>query len=253
MSNSDYGRMEPVIELQDLCKRYNGTEALKNLSFQLKRGEILGLLGPNGAGKTTAIHIILGLLTPTSGEVKVFGLSPIQHRFQLLPRLNFSSAYVNLPYNLTAVQNLELYARLYNVKDAKRKIKELLEVFQISHLGRRRSGFLSSGEQTRLNLCKAFLNDPELLLLDEPTASLDPDMADLVKRVILKVQKERGIAILYTSHNMTEVEMVCDRILFIHHGEKKAEGTAAEVIQRFKTENLEQVFIRIARSGDLLA
>ena len=227
--------MNNIVELKDLCKRYNGTDALKSLNFQLKRGEILGLLGPNGAGKTTAIHIILGLLTPTSGEVKVFGLSPIRHRFQLLPRLNFSSAYVNLPYNLTAVQNLELYARLYNVKEAKRKIKELLEVFQISHLGQRRSGFLSSGEQTRLNLCKAFLNDPELLLLDEPTASLDPDMADLVRRVILKVQKERGVTILYTSHNMAEVEVVCDRILFIHHGEKKTEGTAAEVMQRFKT------------------
>jgi ABC-2 type transport system ATP-binding protein len=244
--------MNNIVELKDLCKRYNGADALKSLSFQLKEGEILGLLGPNGAGKTTAIHIILGLLTPTSGEVKVFGLSPVEQRFQLLPKLNFSSAYVNLPYNLTAIQNLELYARLYNVKEAKKKIKELLEIFQISHLGRRRAGFLSSGEQTRLNLCKAFLNDPELLLLDEPTASLDPDMADLVKRVILKVQKERGMTILYTSHNMAEVDMVCDRILFIHRGEKKAEGTAAEVIQRFKTKNLEQVFIRIARSGDLL-
>jgi ABC-2 type transport system ATP-binding protein len=244
--------MEPVVELQGLCKRYNGTDALKSLSFQLKEGEILGLLGPNGAGKTTAIHIILGLLTPTSGEVKVFGLSPVEQRFQLLPKLNFSSAYVNLPYNLTAIQNLELYARLYNVKEAKSRIKELLAVFQISHLGRRRSGFLSSGEQTRLNLCKAFLNDPELLLLDEPTASLDPDMADLVRGVILKVQKERRMAILYTSHNMAEVEMVCDRILFIHHGEKKAEGTTKEVLEQFKTQNLEQVFIRIARSGDLL-
>ena len=244
--------MNSVIELQELCKRYNGTNALKNLSFQLKKGEILGLLGPNGAGKTTAIHIILGLLTPTSGEVKVFGLSPVEHRFQLLPRLNFSSAYVNLPYNLTAIQNLELYARLYNVKEAKKKIKELLEIFQINHLGRRRAGFLSSGEQTRLNLCKAFLNDPELLLLDEPTASLDPDMADLVRKVIQKVQKERGITILYTSHNMAEVEMVCDRVLFIHRGEKKAEGTTKEVLDQFKTQNLEQVFIRIARSGDLL-
>lgn len=244
--------MNNIVDVQELCKRYNGTDALKNLSFQLKKGEILGLLGPNGAGKTTAIHIILGLLTPASGEVKVFGLTPIEHRFQLLPRINFSSAYVNLPYNLTSIQNLELYARLYNVKEAKRKIKELLEVFQISHLGRRRTGFLSSGEQTRLNLCKAFLNDPELLLLDEPTASLDPDMADLVRKVILKVQEERGITILYTSHNMAEVEVVCDRILFLHHGEKKAEGTTSEVIQQFRSENLEQVFIRIARSGDLL-
>lgn len=245
--------MEPAVELQDLCKRYNGIEALKGLSLQLQKGEILGLLGPNGAGKTTAIHIILGLLTPTSGGVRVFGFSPVKERFQVLHRINFSSAYVNLPYNLTVFQNLQLYARLYNVKSAKEKIGELLGIFQISHLANRRCGFLSSGEQTRLNLCKALLNDPELLLLDEPTASLDPDMADVVRNVILKIQKQKKMAVLYTSHNMPEVEMVCDRILFIHQGRKRAEGTAREVIQRFRTKNLEEVFIRIARSGDLLS
>ena len=245
--------METIVELEDICKQYNGTHALKNLNLRLKKGEILGLLGPNGAGKTTAIHIILGLLTPTSGGVRVFGVSPVEDRFQILHRINFSSLYANLPYNLTAMQNLQLYARLYNVKNAKKKIEELIGIFQISHLTHRYSGFLSSGEQTRLNLCKAFLNDPELLLLDEPTASLDPDMADLVRNVILKVQKEKYVSILYTSHNMPEVEMVCNRILFIHQGEKRAEGTTSEVIERFKTQNLEQVFIRIARSGDLIA
>ena len=245
--------MNSIVELQEVCKRYNGVEALKRINLQVRKGEILGLLGPNGAGKTTAIHIVLGLLTPTSGTVKVFGYSPIEQRFHVLPRLNFSSAYANLPYNLTALQNLHLYARLYNVKDAKKKIEELLGIFQISHLRNRHSGIFSSGEQTRLNLCKAFLNDPELLLLDEPTASLDPDMADLVRRVILKVHQEKQNTIVYTSHNMPEVEMVCDRVVFIHRGEKKAEGTTRDVLEQFKTQNLEEVFIRIARSGDLIS
>ena len=244
--------METIVEVQDLCKSYNSVVALENLSFQLRRGEILGLLGPNGAGKTTAIHIILGLLTPTRGEAKVFGLSPILHRAQVLGRMNFSSAYVSLPYNLKVIQNLRLYARLYQVTNAQKKIEQLLELFQIGHLRHRPSGLLSSGEQTRLNLCKAFLNDPELLLLDEPTVSLDPDMADKVRKILLQMHQQRKIAILYTSHNMPEVEQVCDRVIFIHRGQKVSEGTTDEVTEKFKSRSLEEVFIRIARSGDVI-
>jgi len=205
-----------LIEVENLCKTFPETVALDNLSFSLKKGQILGLLGANGAGKTTAIHILLGLLTQTSGNVSVFGLSPLKQRHAIAKRLNFSSAYVWLPTNLKVYENLKVFSKLYNVPQAQRKIDELLERFQIIHLKNRITGALSSGERTRLNLCKCFLNDPELLLMDEPTASLDPEMADTVRKILKKIQKEKGLGIIYTSHNMHEVEELCDSIVFIH-------------------------------------
>lgn len=241
-----------LIEVSNLCKAFPETLALDNLSFSLKKGEILGLLGANGAGKTTAIHILLGLLTQTSGNVSVFGLSPLKNRHAISKRFNFSSAYVWLPTNLKVYENLKVYAKLYNVSEPNKKVDQLLEQFQIAHLKNRITGALSSGERTRLNLCKCFLNDPELLLLDEPTASLDPEMADTVRKILKDIQKQRGLGIIYTSHNMHEVEALCDRVLFIHEGKTIAEGTPKQIISSFKSTNLEEVFIKIVRNGDLV-
>lgn len=244
--------VEPLILTKNLCKKYPETVALNDLSFQLERGQILGLLGSNGAGKTTAIHILLGLLSPTSGEVRVFGHSPLKKRHEISKRLNFSSAYAQLPSNLKVIENLRIFSRLYNVPNREKKISELLELLQIEALKNRVTGALSSGEKTKVNLAKALLNDPELLLLDEPTASLDPEMADTVRGILKNVQKKRSMGILYTSHNMPEVEAMCDRILFIHEGRTIAEGTPAEVLRSFDSKTLEQVFIKIVRSGDVV-
>ena len=244
--------METLILTEKISKEYADTKALDSLSFSLKSGEIVGLLGPNGAGKTTAIHILLGLLAPTSGEARVFGVSPLKHRHTISKKLNFSSAYVQLPTNLKIVENLQIFSKIYNVPNAKQKITSLMELFEISHLKNRLTGALSSGEKTRLNLAKCLLNDPLLLLLDEPTASLDPEMADTVRKTLRKIQKERHMGILYTSHNMPEVEEICDRILFIHEGKTIAEGTPQEVLKTFESKTLEQVFIKIVRKGDFV-
>ena len=237
---------------ENLSKDYEDTRALDGLSLHLDRGEILGLLGPNGAGKTTAIHMFLGLLEPSSGSVSVFGLSPLKDRHAISKRLNFSSAYVQLPSNLKVIENLNIFSRIYCVKNRCQKIDQLLELFEIPHLKNRLTGALSAGEKTRLHLCKCLLNDPELLLLDEPTASLDPEMADKVRKILKKIQAERNLGILYTSHNMPEVEEVCDRVLFIHEGKTIAQGTPAAVMQEFQSKSLEQVFIKIVRRGDFI-
>jgi len=194
---------------------------------------------------------MLGLTTPTSGEIKIFGKDFEKHRIEILQRCNFASAYVYLPWNLKVWENLLVFAEIYGVKNRKEKINSLLEMFEISHLRKNITGTLSAGEQTRLNLCKAFLNDPEVLLLDEPTASLDPDLADKVRKILRQLQRERSITVINTSHNMLDVTELCDRILFVQHGEVKAEGKAEELMERFGGENLEEVFITIARSARL--
>ena len=242
----------PLISAKNLRKQYGDTQALQDLTFTLNRGEIVGLLGPNGAGKTTAIHIMLGLLEPTGGEIRVFGLSPLTQRHEISRRLNFSSAYVQLPSNLKVSENLMIFSKLYGVRHARKKTTQLLELFEISHLKDRITGALSSGEKTRVNLAKCLLNDPELLLLDEPTASLDPEMADTVRKTLKRIQRETQTGILYTSHNMPEVEELCDRIYFIHEGRLIASGTPAEVLKTFESQNLEEVFIKIVRSGDFI-
>ena len=244
---------EVVVEVKDLTKSFNGTVAVDRLSFDVQRGEILGLLGANGAGKTTAMHMILGLITPSAGSVRIFGKDMQKNRIEILQRSNFSSAYANLPTNLRVWQNLYVFAKVYGVNDYRKNIDRLTEMFEIAHLKKSVTGQLSSGEATRLNLCKALLNDPELLMLDEPTASLDPDIADKVRKLLRSIQREKGMTVLYTSHNMRDIEEVCDRVLFVAKGRKIAEGTPKEVIEKFKQKSLEDVFIRIARSGDLLA
>ncbi|MDB6138985.1 MAG: transporter ATP-binding protein [Verrucomicrobiaceae bacterium] len=240
-----------VLEARDLTREFDGVTVLDKFSFTLRKGEVLGLLGANGAGKTTAMNMLLGLTTPTSGSITVFGKDLAKHRIEILKRVNFSSAYTALPGNLYVWQNLAVFARIYGVPNAKKKIDELLELLEIGDLRKRVTGQLSAGESTRLNLCKAMLNDPELLLLDEPTASLDPDIADKVRKVIQRVQAERGIAILYTSHNMKDIEEICSHLIFLHKGKVVAEGTPEDIVAKSKENSLEDVFIKIARSGEV--
>jgi len=207
-----------VIEAAGLRKVFGKTVAVEELSFRLDRGEILGLLGPNGAGKTTAISMLLGLVTPTAGRIRILGRDMPKDRVAILERCNYSSAYVNLPSNLRVRENLTVFSKLYGVRRHRERIAQLLELFEVTDLAARVTGALSSGESTRVNLCKALLNEPELLLLDEPTASLDPDMAEKVRCILRRVQRENGISMLYTSHNMRDVEEVCDRVLFMNKG-----------------------------------
>lgn len=238
-----------LVDAKDLCKAYGGVTAVDRVSFRVSEGNILGLLGANGAGKTTTLHMVLGLLKPTSGEVRVMGRSPFREHGVIAESVNFSSAYGNLPLNLTLSENLTIYARLYGVRDFRKKIAELLEMFELSHLSGRVAGALSSGERTKLNLAKGLLNDPRLLVLDEPTASLDPDMADKVRKLLKNIQRERGIGIIYTSHNMYEVEELCDEIVFIHKGKVIAGGTPKKIREAFSGETLEQAFIKIVRGN----
>jgi ABC-2 type transport system ATP-binding protein len=242
-----------VLHVHELTKAFDKVVAVDRLSFGIARGEIVGILGANGAGKTTTLQMILGLIRPTSGRIEIFGQELEQHRIGIVRRMNFSSAGVNLPMNLRVSQNLWIFAKLYGVKDAWRRIDGLLNLLEINHLRDAITGRLSSGEVSRVNLCKALLNRPELLLLDEPTASLDPDIADKVRKILRRVQQEDGVAMLYTSHNMRDIEEICDRVLFLHNGRLMTEGTPAQVVEQFRTRNLEEVFIRIARSGEVVS
>lgn len=241
----------PVLRVSKLTKTFGEVNSVDGVSFAIKKGEILGLLGANGAGKTTAINMVLGIITPTAGRVEVFGEDLHASRVELLRRMNFCSTYTQLPGNLRVWQNLNVFGKLYRVRHLKERIDQVLEMLEISHLKNRVSGELSAGESTRLNLCKALLNKPDLLLLDEPTASLDPDIADKVRKVVRRSRDEEGSTILYTSHNMRDVEEVCDRVVFMHKGKILFVGTPAETLQHFKEESLEEVFIRVARSGEI--
>jgi ABC-2 type transport system ATP-binding protein len=244
---------EPVVLVSGLTKRFHETIAVDSVSFQARRGEILGLLGPNGAGKTTTLQMLLGVTTPSAGHARILGLDLATHRRAILQRVNFSSAYVSLPFNLTAYENLNVFSRLYGVSRPAEKIRALLELFEIPEARERVTGALSTGQQTRLNLCKAFLNDPEVLFLDEPTASLDPDIADKVRTILVRLQRERGLTMIYTSHNMLEVERLCDRVIFLSRGRVVAEGTPQELRDRVHGGSLDDVFIKVARDGHLVA
>ncbi len=236
-----------LVEVRNLRKEFKNAVAVRDLSFEVKEGEILGLLGANGAGKTTTIYMLLDLITPTNGSIKIFGMDLKRDRVRILRKMNFASAYQFLPYNLKVWENLFVFAEIYGVRNSKKRIDELLELFELTEFRHRSTGLLSAGEQTRLNLCKALLNVPDLLLLDEPTASLDPDQADKVRKVILQLQKETGMTVINTSHNMIDVHELCDRILFMRRGEVVAEGKARDILETYGTDTLEQVFIKIAR------
>ena len=241
----------PVTEIHGLTKRFGKLTALDTLSFRVCKGNILGLLGPNGAGKTTAIHCMLGLVKPSSGSIRILGLDINQHRRRILSQVNFSSAYTALPSNLTVRENLTVFARLYGLRSARKRIERLLELFEIEETVDRITGSLSSGQLTRLNLCKAFLNEPEILFLDEPTASLDPDIAAKVRKRLHELQRQRGLTMIYTSHNMQEVEQMCDRVIFLAKGRIVMQGSPAKIIKQSKSRSLEELFIAIARNGHL--
>jgi ABC-2 type transport system ATP-binding protein len=223
--------------------------AVDGISFDIKRGEILGLLGPNGAGKTTTLHMLLGLTTPTEGEIRVFGLDLKKHREEILSRVNFSSSYVSLPYSLTVRENLRVYSRIYGIKEPGKKIDELLKTFEIEEIENVSTRKLSSGQITRVCLAKGLINEPEVLFLDEPTASLDPYMAAKTRALLKKIKEEKGLSILYTSHNMKEMEEMSDRIIFLDMGRIIATGSVKDVVGEFDRESLEEVFLKIARRG----
>jgi len=249
MPDSPQTTQSPVIEVIGLSKQFGSFAALTDLSFTACQGEILGLLGTNGAGKTTTIHLLLGLITPSAGRIRILGRDLPEERREILKRVNFSSAYTALPSNLTVWENLNVFARLYGQRTDRKKIHDLLTLFEIPEVMDHLTGSLSSGQLTRLNLCKAFLNDPEILFLDEPTASLDPDIADKVRHQLRTLRTERRTTMIYTSHNMHEVETMCDRVIFLSHGKLVMAGPPAAIVQRAKSASLEELFISIARNG----
>ncbi len=238
---------DDIIVVDNLSKKFKETTALDNISFTVKRGEILSFLGPNGAGKTTTIAMLLGLLTPTTGKISILGMDMPKDRQKILEKVNFSSPYVNMPYGLQVLNNLHIFAHLYSVKNYKQKINDLAQVFGVTHLLKRRTMSLSSGETARVNLLKAFLNDPEILFLDEPTASLDPEAADTVRNLLFKLRNERNLTLFYTSHNMQEVERISDRIVFLYKGRIIAEGKPKDILEQHKHNTLEEFFITLAR------
>jgi ABC-2 type transport system ATP-binding protein len=235
------------IDVRHLRKVYGEVVAVDDLTFSVPRGAVLGLLGGNGAGKTTTIAMLLGLLEPTAGEIRVLGVDMLKRRYAALPRMNFSSPYVDLPHRLTVRQNLLFYGRLYGVKDLARRIDEIAEHMQIGPFLDRRSGKLSAGQKTRVALAKALINSPEVLLLDEPTASLDPDTADWVRGYLKDYQHETHATIMLASHNMSEVERLCDDVILLQAGRVFERGSPRELIERFGREDMEEVFLDMAR------
>jgi ABC-2 type transport system ATP-binding protein len=237
----------PAIAVDALVKRYKGTTAVDGISFRLPTGSITGLLGGNGAGKTTTIAMIMGLVTPTSGTVTVLGAQMPKQRYQVLHRMNFESPYVALPTRLTVRQNLSVFAQLYAVPDIDERILSLAAELDLTEFLDRRNGNLSAGEKTRVSLAKALLNRPEALLLDEPTASLDPDTADWVRVRLKRYCIENGATVLLASHNMTEVERLCERVIIMKKGRIEDDDTPERLLTRYGRENLEEVFLDVAR------
>jgi ABC-2 type transport system ATP-binding protein len=242
---------DPVIVVDNLVKRYGATLAVGGISFTVARGTTAALLGGNGAGKTTTLSILLGLLLPSEGKVEILGEDVLRHRYRVLPRINFSSPFVDLPHRLTVRQNLSVYARLYGVADHRERIDRLARDLQIEAFLKRPAGKLSSGQKTRVALAKALLNEPEVLLLDEPTASLDPDTGDWVRGYLEDYRARTGATILLASHNMAEVERLCSQVMMMKTGLIVDRGSPAELIDRYGRTNLEEVFLDIARTPEL--
>ncbi len=237
----------PAIEVQDLAKRFGEVAAVDGISFSVAAGSCTALLGGNGAGKTTSISMLLGLLLPSSGSVRVLGHDMSRHRHRALPYLNFSSPYVDLPQRLTVRQNLTVYAALYAVPKAKARIATLAKDLDIEAFIDRPYGKLSAGQKTRVALAKSLVNEPSMLLLDEPTASLDPDTADWVRGYLDAYRRRSGATILLASHNMAEVERLCDQVLMMRSGKIVDRGGPRALIERYGRQNLEEVFLDIAR------
>ena len=236
-----------VIDVHALSKTFKDVTAVDDISFSVERGSVTALLGGNGAGKTTTLAILLGLLLPTSGSVSVLGEDMLRHRHRVLARMNFSSPYVDLPRRLTVKENLTVYAHLYGIRDVRGRIRELTQDLDFAQLLDRRTGDLSSGQRTRVALAKSLLNAPELLLLDEPTASLDPDTGDWVREYLETYRAQSDTTILLASHNMAEVERLCDHVLILKAGRIVDRGAPASLISRYGRQTMEEVFLDIAR------
>ena len=241
------------LEIRNLVKKFNSTIAVNNISFEIKKNKTLGLLGPNGCGKTTSIGMMLGLITPTSGHILIDGirLEP-KNRIELLSLMNFASPYIELPKKLTVKQNLEIYARLYAVKNIAERIAEMSEDLNLKNFLNRKTGELSSGQKNRVSLAKSLINKPKLLFLDEPTASLDPDVGDFVREYLENYKKNNELTMLLASHNMKEVERLCNSIVMMRQGEIVDKGTCKDLINKHGRKNLEDTFLKIARSKNEL-
>ncbi len=226
---------ENVLTVDSLVKDYGAYRAVDHVSFTIGKGKVLGLLGPNGAGKSTTIQMLAGVTLPTSGSIRYFGRDFAKHRQACLQRLNYASAYNTLQNHITVVENLKVFAGLYGVKQPKDKIAELMDYFDVARLGKNKYGDLSAGERTRVNLVKSLLNDPELILMDEPTASLDPDIADKTLGLIEQLRHDRQLSILFTSHNMNEVTRICDQVIFLERGKIVSQDTPQNHMKRLDT------------------
>tara|TARA_B110000971_G_scaffold137478_1_gene140553 strand:- start:458 stop:1192 length:735 start_codon:yes stop_codon:yes gene_type:complete len=242
------------INVKNLSKKFNNFTAVNNINFILERNKTLGILGPNGCGKTTSIGMMLGLITPSSGEVLINNQNVNSaSRNDLLSKMNFASPYIELPKKLTVKQNLEVYGRLYGVKNLKDRILEISEDLVLNSFLDKKTGELSSGQKNRVSLAKSLINKPEVLFLDEPTASLDPDIGDFVRNYIEIYKSKNNITILLASHNMKEVERLCDTVIMMKKGEIVDRGTCKNLINKHGRDNLEDTFLKIARSSDEVA
>ena len=238
-----------TIEIKNLNKEYNNVLAVKNINFTVNKGSIVGLLGPNGCGKTTTIGMMLGLIKPTSGTVFINGqnIENENNRTKILEKVNFISPYVELPKKLTVKENLIVYGKMYGVKDLKDKILDLMKNLNLLEFEKRKTGELSSGQKNRVSLAKALINDPEILLLDEPTASLDPDVGDYIRTYIEDFASKKGTTILLASHNMNEVERLCGEVMMMKNGQIIDKGTCESLINKHGRKNLEETFLKIVR------
>ena len=235
------------IIIDSLTKQFKNILAVKNISFKINKGKIIGLLGPNGCGKSTTIGMMLGLIKPSSGTVIINGQNIEHNRTNLLEKMNFISPYVELPKKLTVEENLKVYGRLYGVKNLKHKVSDLMEKLNLFDFKSRKTGELSSGQKNRVSLAKALINDPEILLLDEPTASLDPDVGDYIRAFIEEYTSSRGATILLASHNMNEVERLCHEVMMMKDGEIIDQGKCKNLINKHGRKNLEEVFLKLVR------
>jgi ABC-2 type transport system ATP-binding protein len=241
---------DDVIQVENLSKHFGIIPAVSNISFSVRRGSTCALLGGNGAGKTTTLSMLLGLLLPTQGRITILGEDMLRHRYRVLPRMNFSSPYVDLPQRLTVTENLSIYARLYGVKQVKPRLKKLANDLDLGAFMKRPYRDLSAGQKTRVALAKAMLNEPELLLLDEPTASLDPDTGDRMRGYLMDYQVHTGATLLLASHNMLEVERLCDNVIMMREGGIVDRGTPAALLERHGRGNMEEVFLDIVRGRE---